>query len=401
MLKTPPVPPDPNAQSPPERARGPDAVSASPRSSDQRSHRRLEVRAALLCAAIVAACAWPATTSGPDMRGAFGRGIPLGRTFYVSTDGRDRYQGTDPGHPWRTIRRVNRAVLRPGDTVLFRGGETFTDDTLMPGGGVMVSGTAGSPVTFASYGSGRATLTKGIWLGTNPDHPRGPKYLTFKNLALGPQQGFQGTGDQIALVGLQISDVVRPYSLSETGIRTEGSHWLIAGNQIDGTGDSGMLLGFNANAPGDPAGGEGYVVDGNVIRRTGLDPARKGTHGIYLKVTDATISHNSITDFRDDGISVRYHGAQIRDNYIAHGSIGIAWFQYDTTPGTSSFADNTIVDTRSAAIFVCGVIDSCARPIEHFVIRGNRVIDPHGALLNLQRDAARYVVGGNTVRRGR
>jgi len=343
---------------------------------------------------LIAACAWPGATA-TILTPAEARALANGRVFYVSAHGRDSDSGTDPAHAWHTVRRVDDARLAPGDTVLFHGGEQFSDDTLRPGWG-SVSGRAGAPVTFASYGRGRAILTDGIWLGTTAPYPDGASYLTFKNLALGPQQGFQGTGNHIALVGLKITNIVHPRPAGETGIETEGSHWLIARNQIDGTGDSGMLLGFGVSSAGDPPGGYDYTVDRNVINRTGLDPAlNRGMHGIYLKVSDATIAHNVITNFSDDGVSARYRDAQIVDNYIAGGSIGIAWFQYDRSGGRSRFIDNTIVATTAAGIFVCGVAESCARPLETFVISGNRVIDGRGSFMNLQPGSGRYHLGRN------
>jgi hypothetical protein len=265
----------------------------------------------------------------------------------------------------------------------------------MPGDGASASGTARHRIVFGSYGGGKATLTDGIWFNSDAQHPSGPRYLTFKNLALGPEQGFQGDGDHITLERLTISDLLPPDN-DQTGILSEGSHWAIIDNTIDRVGDSGMLLGYTAGEPGDPPGGHNYLVTGNVITNTGLNPALTyGSHGIYLKVADATVSHNWITDFRNDGVSARYHGARIIDNYIAHGGIGIAWFQYDTTAGTSKFIGNWIADTSFAGIFVCGVKESCWRPIENFVIEHNTLRRTHGDRLNLQPTAGAYDVRNN------
>lgn len=322
-------------------------------------------------------------------------------TFYVSPHGRDSNRGTSMAHPWRTVARVDRAHLIPGDQVLFEGGSTFSDATLMPGQGLDASGRAGEPIVFGSYGNGLATLTRGVWLGVNSSHPHGPKHLTFENLKLGPKQGFLGTGDYITLRGLTISHLVAPETRSETGIATEGSHWVIADNDIHDTGDSGMLLGFNAGAPGDPAGGEDYLIYGNVVAHTGLDRQLSyGLHAIYLKVADATISDNRLTFFRDDGISLRYRDTVVSHNYIAHGAIGIAWYQYDDLAGRTTLIANTIAYTSEAAIFVCGVAESCKRPIESFVMKHNRLRATQGAAMNLQPTAGRYLLQANQVLKG-
>ena len=320
-----------------------------------------------------------------------------GTTYYVSPGGLDSNAGTSPARPWQTVTRVDRAALKPGDVVLFEGGAAFGDATLMPGGGFRVSGMFGKPIVFGSYGTGQARLTRGIWLGTDAAHPLGPSHLAFENLALGPREGFQGTGDYIALIGLSISHMFAPESSQETGIATEGSHWLIEDNTIEDTGDSGMLLGFSAGVPGDPPGGQDYVVSRNTVTRTGLDQRLSwGRHAIYVKVADAKVSYNRLTYFHDDGVSLRYHDATVSHNYIAHGLIGIAWYQYDPRAGMTRMIANTIVFTHQAAIFVCGVAESCTRPIESFVVEHNLMQKGRGHTLNLQPTRGRYLIRTNS-----
>jgi Right handed beta helix region len=342
-----------------------------------------------------------ASTLGGGIENASGAGGHVSgsdqRTFYVAPYGRDRDPGTSPAHPWRTVARVDRARLRPGDRVLFAGGATFAGAALMPGEGFAASGTGSAPIVFGSYGNGMARLTRGVWLGANSVHPRGPSHLTFENLVLGPAKGFQGTGDYIKLINLRISHLLGPKNSQETGIATEGSHWVIDGNKISYTGDSGMLLGFMAGAPGDPPGGEDYVIDNNTVSHTGLDGRLSyPLHAMYLKVADARVSGNRLTYFHDDGISLRYRDETISDNYIAHGRIGIAWYQYDQHPGMTRVIHNTIAFTSSAAIFVCGVAESCTRPIESFIVEHNLLHATKGHALNLQPTAGTYLIEANT-----
>jgi Right handed beta helix region len=344
---------------------------------------------------VLSACGLTGGSSSTGVSNALADGHG-GRTFYVAPWGRDSNHGMNPRHPWRTVTRVDKARLRPGDRVLFAAGRSFSDNTLMPGWGYMASGTAASPITFGTWGRGRAQLTQGVWLGTYAGYPTGPSHLVFKDLALGPRQGFQGTGDYITLTNLRIGHLRAPYSHGEVGIETEGSHWRITNNHIDYTGDSGMLLGYKSNGSGDPPGGYDYLVANNLITFTGLDGSLGyAAHGIYLKVAGATIIHNTISNFHDDGVSARYRDAQIIGNYLAHGAIGIAWYQYDTVAGTSHFEHNTISNTHEAGIFVCGVAESCAQPIENFVIRRNRLRHNIGPRMNLQSTRGRYDVGSN------
>ena len=85
-------------------------------------------------------------------------GVANATTYYVRAQGSDSSSGRSKASAWRTVDRVNRAALRPGDTVLFEGGATFGDATLE----ATRSGTAAAPIEYRSYGSGNARLTRGV-----------------------------------------------------------------------------------------------------------------------------------------------------------------------------------------------------------------------------------------------
>lgn len=84
--------------------------------------------------------------------------VSEGRTFYVSQHGDDRADGRSPTRPWRTLGRVNTQRLNPGDQVLLKGGDTFTGSLHVD---EVDAGDSETPVVFASYGGGRATIDVG------------------------------------------------------------------------------------------------------------------------------------------------------------------------------------------------------------------------------------------------
>jgi hypothetical protein len=299
-----------------------------------------------------------------------------GTTYYVSPAGSDSGPGTSPAQPWRTVARANDAQLRPGDRVLFQGGQRFSDDTLMPRN----SGAAGAPIVYGSYGGGQATITRGVWF-LDADH------VTFDGLALGPRAGLQGgnsSGHAANHIVIERLTITLAPGNSDLGINANGNDWTIRNNTIRDTGDSGMLL-----------SGDRYMVTSNTIANTGLDSAiGYGKHGIYLKASDATVARNTITNFSADGVSARSRNSTISANNISHGAIGVAFFQDDTTPGTSRWTENTITNTTAAGIFVCGTAESCAQPIESFVITGNR-IRTTGQRLNIQHTRGRLTMARN------
>lgn len=77
-----------------------------------------------------------------------------GTTYYVSPTGSNANNGTSTGTPWQTVAFVNSQSFGPGDSILFQGGQSFTGPLTPPS-----SGSSTSPITFGSYGTGRATIT--------------------------------------------------------------------------------------------------------------------------------------------------------------------------------------------------------------------------------------------------
>ena len=66
-----------------------------------------------------------------------------GVTYYVSNAGDDKNDGKTPETAWKTLDRVSKAYLNPGDGVLFNRGDLFRGSvTAKPG------------VTYAAYGEG-------------------------------------------------------------------------------------------------------------------------------------------------------------------------------------------------------------------------------------------------------
>lgn len=71
-------------------------------------------------------------------------------TYYVAETGNDANDGRSPDHPFRTVTRVNILRLQPGDSLLFRRGDSF-------GAGLVLqhSGTAQKPIVVGAYGTGQ------------------------------------------------------------------------------------------------------------------------------------------------------------------------------------------------------------------------------------------------------
>jgi hypothetical protein len=76
--------------------------------------------------------------------------------YYISGAGNDANSGLSPALAWRTIARANAAALHDGDRLLLEGGATFAGTVVFDASD---GGSPAAPLTLASYGVGRATIT--------------------------------------------------------------------------------------------------------------------------------------------------------------------------------------------------------------------------------------------------
>ena len=150
----------------------------------------------------------PGSAAGAGAAAAVGSAIGAAVTYYISAAGNDSNDGLTTGTPWLTIAKVNAATQAPGNTFSFRGGDTFSDATLT----VNASGTAGNPITFTSYGTGKATIAKAADHGF---YCLNRSYITVSNLifsgdATMAKDGMflnypSGTNSDVTLDGCQVS----------------------------------------------------------------------------------------------------------------------------------------------------------------------------------------------------
>lgn len=101
-----------------------------------------------------------ALCSGLSAQGLFFASHPC-CSRYVDTTKSDSNDGKTPATAWATVAKVNAATLAPYQQVGFKTGDTWRE-TLTPG----QSGSAGSPITFTSYGSGAKPIINGANLVT-------------------------------------------------------------------------------------------------------------------------------------------------------------------------------------------------------------------------------------------
>src|SRR5262252_5398596 len=145
--------------------------------------RRLLSPLVLLVGAVASLCYWsaPARTQ-----------VSIPRFFFVdSALGRDSAPGTSTRWPWRSINRVNQGSYKPGDTILFRGGQRFEGSLNFTARNA--SGSADAPIIVSSYGDGRATIVSSNAHGVSATDVGGMR-ITAINFEGAVQDGGNGVG---------------------------------------------------------------------------------------------------------------------------------------------------------------------------------------------------------------
>lgn len=271
------------------------------------------------------------------------------RQFYVNPTGSDLASGRSPATAWRTVRRVNRAALRPGDVVELRAGRTYSDAQLMP----RRSGASGAPIRFTSYGGGRATLARGVWLASIAWIEIGG--LRISGSEDGVASGFGSGARHISI----LDNVISYVSIAVNSTNPADDAWEVSGNRIADTRDSGVVV-----------EGDAADVSRNQITNTGTDRAIPyDKHGIYSKSRHARMVGNRIVGFQAQGISTRFADAFISGNFIAGGDAGVGHWQQDRSAGTTVICGNTIDRVRYGVLL--GPEHGSSR--ERFRILDNRI----------------------------
>jgi hypothetical protein len=242
-------------------------------------------------------------------------------TYYISASGSDSNDGMSSSTPWQTVAKVNSGTYSAGDSILFRGGDTFSGTISLT-----LTGSAALQSSISSYGTGRATISSGTgdgvdlgnsefvsitnlafagsgWMGSEPNITvlNGGTGISFhvtktaggglRNVVLannvisgywiGIHCDFTGSSSTVGFLGLQIYGNVVSNDLS-FGIIVQGYDSYLGGpvNQSQG-----VYVGYNTlvNIPGDPQSGTGGVHGPNKTEAGGI---------IVTSSTGVTIEHN-------------------------------------------------------------------------------------------------------------
>jgi hypothetical protein len=246
-------------------------------------------------------------------------------SYYLSPAGSNTAGNGTELHPWATLAKINAITLHPGDVVLLQGGKTFTGNLVL---GPNDSGTAASPVTVESYGTGVATISSPRGVGILAHDCGG---ITLMNLILvGPGRNVT-TADGIQF----LNDLPAGHIFSSINISNVTVSGFVNGIEMDampanGIGKNGYINVRITHSTLYNDAVDGIFTQGN-YSETGTQYSFTNVYVGY--VTAYGIYHNSDGVDTEDGIQLSdvYNGTV--DHCVAHdnglsgtGEVGIwAW----------------------------------------------------------------------------
>jgi hypothetical protein len=213
--------------------------------------------------------------------------------YFVSPTGSDANAGTSTSQAWQSTTKVNGSTFLPGDKISFQGGSTFTGGISLTGAD---AGSAASPVTVGSYGTGRATIHGGASYGIKVDRAGG---IAITNLrVIGSCNPLTKTGNNET--GILINGTLTYSRISHV----EVSNFCKEGILLQGTVNDGQVTysdvhdnAFRGIASYGSGSQNMYIAYNRVYNNTGYSGVNSGDgirlHGVNGGLVEYNVSYNN------------------------------------------------------------------------------------------------------------
>ena len=280
--------------------------------------------------------------------------------YYVdATNGSDTNGGLSPANPWKTINKVNNSIFVPGDSILFKRGETWRDMLIPPS-----HGTSGNNITFGAYGTGALPKIDGS--GRNYCVDGKKDYITITDLHfVSPNQygiahtKWTGNGFELSTPGW----IIKNSAFTNCGVYLFGPDTIVQDNLFVGpsplTGSDGAVIirgavaancsvlrnnisGYHSRGIWFMNVGGAATANGNLIHDIAASIDFKWVEGYGINFDGygspiagtSTALGNSIFSCTSDGIKMENcsDGSSIRGNLIHDCPQGILYKNYAAGP---------------------------------------------------------------------
>lgn len=115
-------------------------------------------------------------------------------TYYITLSGNDANDGKSEKNAWQTIKKLNELELNPGDSVLFKGGETFRGNLEFNSNDL---GTTEKPAIISSFGNSKAIINADDASGIKAVNSQG---IIISNLIVTGSGSSSNKGSGIAFI---------------------------------------------------------------------------------------------------------------------------------------------------------------------------------------------------------
>ena len=220
------------------------------------------------------------------------------QTYYISSSGNDANSGTSESRPWKSMAKINSFSFSPGDRILFKRGDRWSQE-LLP----RSSGSPGKSIVIGAYGSGNKPIIAPT-SGPYAVNVRIKSYILIENLhVIAPSKGHG-----IALRGDARGNEVR-YCLVEGNKSNDSQSGITFSVTLEGKyGTSNKVHNNEVFNFFEGIIGSGGMKNGGVVENNYVHDARPGGEdGIVAKRGDfegLIIRNNEIKGWRDDGIDL-------------------------------------------------------------------------------------------------
>jgi len=311
---------------------------------------------------------------------------PATRYYVDATLGNDANDGKTPDLAWQTVAKVNGETFNPGESILFKRGETWREQLTVPS-----SGASGKFITFGAYGSGNRPIISGADIITGWTVDGGsysaavatePHIVIYDGTVLTENDGATNTvgvnewdwnaNELWVNVGEDPDDGIAESGARDTVILLNSRvyvwikdmHLYGANSAGDGTvdwngqtGASNHVLSGLAVENGAGYGVRIYNSSNNTVRDCTISELICGVQFVITAggqtATNNSITNNDISDCARTGIDVwgfdtteRATNHSITENTVANCGSAIYLHRCDST----TIANNTVLDIDSIAV---------------------------------------------------
>lgn len=143
------------------------------------------------------------------------------RDYYLDAErGNDRYIGTSPDKPWKSLDRLKKVRFNPGDNIHLNARQRFTGNVSIKD----IKSTSDNPFTIISTGGGRAVIEAGDSTGIRFENC---DYVVIRNINVagsGRRNGNNGNGIELKNVSHGDIDSVNASGFIWSGILVSGGN---------------------------------------------------------------------------------------------------------------------------------------------------------------------------------